>query len=121
MDIGCVERSILQTLYLYRGQSITAGKLLRVLPKGVAKKELVLHVLSKLGSDSLVKVSEGNLSVTITPSGTNKNDMDISGAYGKTFSIKKSTDGEAEKVNITHTVYSITEKGIEAAKKYCVN
>ena len=121
MDITNLKENILQILSLYKGQKLTAGKIMRLLPKGTAKKELVLHVLSKLGSESLIETSEGNLSVTITPSGTNKRNVEILDAGEKTFSIKKSTDGQAEKVNITHTVYSITEKGIEAAKKYCVN
>lgn len=119
MNTDEMESDILQILYLEKDKGLTAGNIAHLLPKQTARRNLVVLLLHKMEQEALVKAVEENKSISIMTPGAVQNTMNITcrnSENGKIFSAEKAQRGPANQWNITHTVYRITEKGVNRTK-----
>lgn len=111
-----LESQILQILYLSNSKSLSSGKIAHVLPGKHSKKRLVDLLLHDLSKRKLVDIQKLQTLVHPNAGGWEKTDT-RNPASDKEVIIQKDESGKPNILDLTHTVYFITEMGIQMIQK----
>lgn len=113
-----LEKLILQILYLSKDE-ISSRKILRMLPGKHMSKQLVDLLLNSLLQKGLVEIHKVQTSCAVPGTGElikiQRNHLQNSDVSNTVY-VRRDDFGKPNLVSLTHTVYRITEKGIQAVQ-----